>query len=50
MLGRLIPRDQEFFTLFDELASHLASAAKLLRELLEQPSRLQEQIRAITAA
>lgn len=47
MLGRLIPRDQEFFTLFDELASHLATAAKLLRELLEQPSRLQEQIRAI---
>jgi predicted phosphate transport protein (TIGR00153 family) len=47
MLGRLIPRDQEFFTLFDELATHLATAAKQLRELLDQPSRLQEQIRAI---
>jgi predicted phosphate transport protein (TIGR00153 family) len=47
MLGRLIPRDQEFFTLFDELASHLATAAKQLRELLDQPQRLQEQIRAI---
>ena len=47
MLGRLIPRDQEFFTLFDELATHLSTAAKQLRELLEQPSRLQEQIRAI---
>jgi uncharacterized protein len=47
MLGRLIPRDQEFFTLFDELATHLSTAAKLLRDLMEQPSRLQEQIRAI---
>ena len=47
MLGRLIPRDQEFFALFDELATHLSTAAKQLRELLEQPSRLQERIRAI---
>ena len=35
-------RDQEFFTLFDELAAHLATAAKQLRELLDRPSRLQE--------
>jgi uncharacterized protein len=47
MLGRLIPRDQEFFTLFDELATYLSTAAKQLRQLLEQPERLQEQIRAI---
>ena len=47
MLGRLIPRDQEFFTLFDELATHLSAAARLLCELLEHPSRLQEQIRSI---
>jgi uncharacterized protein len=47
MLGRLIPRDQEFFTLFDQLATHLATAAKQLQDLFEQPTRLQEQIRAI---
>jgi uncharacterized protein len=47
MLGRLIPRDQEFFTLFNELATHLATAAKLLSELFDQPSALQEKIRAI---
>jgi uncharacterized protein Yka (UPF0111/DUF47 family) len=49
MLGRLIPRDQEFFTLFNELATHLLSAARLLKELFEQPSRIQEQVRAIKA-
>jgi uncharacterized protein len=47
MLGRLIPRDQEFFTLFDQLATHLATAAKQLQDLFEQPTRLQDQIRAI---
>ena len=47
MLGRLIPRDQEFFTLFDQLATHLATASKQLQDLFEQPTRLQEQIRAI---
>jgi len=47
LLGRLIPRDQEFFTLFNELATHLLTAARLLRELFDQPSRLQEQVRAI---
>jgi predicted phosphate transport protein (TIGR00153 family) len=47
MLGRLIPRDQEFFALFDELAGHLASSARLLKELFEQPRLLQEKVRAI---
>ena len=47
MLGRLIPRDQEFFSLFDELAGHLSSAARLLHELFEQPKLLQEKVRAI---
>lgn len=49
MLGRLIPRDQEFFTLFNELATHLLTSARLLKELFEQPSRIQEQVRAIKA-
>ena len=47
MLGRLIPRDQEFFTLFDQLATHLLNASRLLRELFDNPGRLEEQIRAI---
>jgi len=47
MLGRLIPRDQEFFTLFDELATHLLTSARLLKDLFDQPSKLQEKIRAI---
>jgi uncharacterized protein len=47
MLGRLIPRDQEFFTLFDQLATHLATAAKQLQDLFDQPTRLQDQIRSI---
>jgi len=47
MLGRLIPRDQEFFTLFNELASHLATAARLLNELFENPAILAERVKAI---
>src|SRR5204863_8450386 len=49
MLGRLIPRDQEFFTLFNELASHLSSSEKLLHELFEQPESVQEIVKAIKA-
>ena len=49
MLGRLIPRDQEFFGLFNELASHLRTAAKLLSELFEKPDRLQELVKSIKA-
>lgn len=47
MLGRLIPRDQEFFSLFNELATHLATAAKLLHELFEQPAQMAERVKAI---
>jgi predicted phosphate transport protein (TIGR00153 family) len=47
MLGRLIPRDQEFFALFNELSTHLLSAARLIKGLFDQPGRLEEQVRAI---
>lgn len=47
MLGRLIPKDQEFFTLFNELSNHLLTSARLLRELFDDSTRLQEKIRAI---
>ena len=49
MLGRLIPRDQEFFTLFNELAAHLTTSARLVSELFEQPAQLQERVKAIKA-
>jgi uncharacterized protein Yka (UPF0111/DUF47 family) len=49
MLGRLIPRDQEFFTLFNELATHLVTTARLVHELFEQPAKLPERVRAIKA-
>lgn len=48
-LGRLIPHDQEFFTLFDELATHLGTAAVLLKELFDNPASLQEKMKAIKA-
>jgi predicted phosphate transport protein (TIGR00153 family) len=47
LLGRLIPRDQEFFTLFDELTTYLATSARLLQDLFANPTRIHEQIRAI---
>jgi predicted phosphate transport protein (TIGR00153 family) len=47
MLGRLIPRDQEFFSLFNDLATHLLAAAKLLNELFEHPAQLAEKVKAI---
>lgn len=49
MLGRLIPRDQEFFGLFNELATHLVASARLLNELFEQPALLAEKVKAIKA-
>jgi uncharacterized protein len=49
MLGRLIPRDQEFFTLFNELATHLKTSAKLLQELFEAGPPVAEKVKAIKA-
>jgi uncharacterized protein Yka (UPF0111/DUF47 family) len=45
MLGRLIPRDQEFFTLFDELATHLLAASRLL----EHPAQMADRVKSIKA-
>lgn len=47
MLGRLIPRDQEFFALFNQLADHLTSASTLLRDLFDDPSQIQARVRSI---
>jgi len=47
MLGRLLPRDDQFFTLFDQLAGHLATTAKMLDNLFGDASHVSEHVRAI---
>jgi uncharacterized protein Yka (UPF0111/DUF47 family) len=47
MLGRLLPRDDQFFTLFDQLAGHLATTAKMLDNLFGDASRVLDHVRAI---
>jgi predicted phosphate transport protein (TIGR00153 family) len=47
MLGRLIPRDDEFFALFNQLAENLATSAKLLDDLFREPQKASEHCRAI---
>ena len=49
MLGRLIPRDKEFFSLFNQLAAHLKACAKLLQELFETGAPVGEKVKAIKA-
>jgi predicted phosphate transport protein (TIGR00153 family) len=47
MLGRLLPRDDQFFQLFDQLAGHLTTSARLLDELFADASSVAEQVRQI---
>jgi predicted phosphate transport protein (TIGR00153 family) len=47
MLSRLIPRDEQFFELFNQLAAHLSQAAVMLNNLFAEPERLAEHVRAI---
>ena len=44
---RLIPRDEGFFVLFNELAKRLKEAARLLNRLLAEPDRLEQYVAAI---
>ena len=44
---RLIPRDEGFFVLFNELAKRLKEAANLLNRLLAEPDRLEHYVAAI---
>lgn len=44
---RLIPRDENFFTMFEALAQKLSQAATLLEELFSEPARLQEMVQKI---
>jgi predicted phosphate transport protein (TIGR00153 family) len=47
MLSRLIPRDEQFFDLFNQLAGHLKTAAKLLDQLFADPGRTSELVAEI---
>ncbi|HYH81191.1 MAG TPA: DUF47 family protein [Longimicrobium sp.] len=44
---RLIPRDEQFFPMFAELAEKLSQSANLLAELFADPERLQELVQKI---
>lgn len=47
---RLIPRDEQFYDLFQQLASRLTRAATLLNQLFREPQRRAEHVQAIKAA
>jgi predicted phosphate transport protein (TIGR00153 family) len=47
MLSRLIPRDEQFFDLFNQLAQHLKSSARLLDQLFAEPERTADLVRQI---
>ena len=47
MLNRLIPRDEQFFDLFNQLAEHLKTAAALLGQLFADPGRTAEFVKQI---
>ncbi len=47
MAFRLIPRDEGFFDLFNELAKRLVTSSGLLRDLFANPDRLEELAAAI---
>ena len=47
MLVRLLPRDDQFFELFDQLANHLATTAKMLDALVGDIDHVEDHVRAI---
>jgi hypothetical protein len=47
MLSRLIPRDEQFFDLFDQLTAHLVTTTKMLTELFAAPSQVADHVRSI---
>jgi uncharacterized protein Yka (UPF0111/DUF47 family) len=49
MLARLMPRDEQFFDLFNQLAGHLATSAKMLNTLFAEPHRVVDHVKAIKA-
>jgi len=47
MLGRLLPRDNEFFDMFDQLAAHLATTARMLDTLFGDAGHVHDHVKAI---
>jgi predicted phosphate transport protein (TIGR00153 family) len=47
MLGRLLPRDDQFFELFDQLAAHLAGTAKMVDVLFGDVAHVNDYVKAI---
>jgi uncharacterized protein len=47
MLNRLLPRDEQFFDLFNQLAAHLKTAATLVDQLFAEPHRTAELVKQI---
>jgi uncharacterized protein Yka (UPF0111/DUF47 family) len=47
VFGRLVPKDQEFFEMFADLARRVTAAARLLHKALEEPQHLQQHAAAI---
>ncbi|MEO7083630.1 MAG: DUF47 family protein [Gemmatimonadaceae bacterium] len=47
MLGRLLPRDDQFFELFDQLAAHLAGTAKMVDVLFGDVAHMADHVKAI---
>jgi predicted phosphate transport protein (TIGR00153 family) len=47
VLARLIPRDERFFDLFDQLTAHLTQTARMLAELFDDPQHVGDHVRAI---
>ena len=47
MLDRLLPRDDQFFELFDQLAGHLATSAQMLDALFSDAPHVNEHVKAI---
>jgi predicted phosphate transport protein (TIGR00153 family) len=47
MLSRFIPRDEQFFELFNQLAGHLKTSAQLLDQLFAEPQRTTELVKQI---
>ena len=47
MFGKLIPRDQQFFEMFADLARRVTASARLLDKALAEPQNLQQHVAAI---
>jgi len=47
MLARLLPRDEGFFDLFNQLAGHLTTSARLLTDLFASTGRRAELVKAV---